>query len=277
MDEAPEITLEDMVAQLGGKPPSEEEPPVDEGSQNPPGEEEANIDVNANIDANTPPNEEEPPADTDPKPDAQQQQQQKKQPPEAKAREAFVYMRQQNKRMSDALKGVADVLGLEDINLDDENQLLEAVQQSVLAKQAEKQSIPVEFLQEFQNLKARDLQREAQQREQETAVGLQTIQTKYGLQQEELNAFVKELFDNGVNPLAQSVNLVQEYQKRHFEDIVAKEVSKAVAAEQQRASKAATHSSNPGNKTGANVGLGETGKVESVRDLEAWLKANNQI
>lgn len=263
MEEAVDITLEDMVSQLGGSPPSDEPAADTETDPAPEAETEPVADA-----ATT----EEPATEEADK--APEDKTSKPKNVDTKAQEAFVYMRQQNKRMVNALKGVADVLGLENVDINDENKLLEAVQQKITANQAEKQNIPVEFLEEFQSLKAKEIQATARQREHETAVGLQSLQSKYSLTQTELNDYVKELISSGINPLQQSVNLVQEYQSRHFDGIVTKEVEKAVAAEQQRSSKAATHSSNPGNKTGARGSVGDTGKVENVRELEAWLKSN---
>lgn len=262
MVEQPDITLDDMVSQLGGTPA---EPEADVKP-------EPELEGKAVETETVPENTEEPAAEEEDK--APEDKAGKQKPADTKAQEAFVYMRQQNKRMVNALKGVADVLGLQDVDLNDENKLLEAVQQKVTVNQAEKQNVPVALLQELQDLKAKNMQATAQRREHETAVGLQTLKTKYDLQQEELNEFVKELISSGINPLQQSVNLTQEYQSRHFDEIVSKEVAKAVAAEQQRATKATTHGSNPGNKTGAHRGVGETGKVENVRDLEAWLRSN---
>lgn len=261
MNEQP--TLEGLVASLGGEPASVEEPTPEEQPPNP----------------EVPAEEEAPPADPAAIPEEDKgapEQEPAPQPADPTAKEAFIYMRKQNKRMSDMLKGVAGVLGLENVNMDDENQLLEALQQKVVTEQSAKSNIPVEFLQEFQAMKAREQQVLASQREHDTAIGLQTLQTKYGLKQEELNTFVQGLVREGMNPLVEPVNLLQEYQKRNFDAIVAKEVAKAVAAEQTRASRASTQGSTPGNQSGSGALPGDTGKIENVRDLEAWLKANTK-
>lgn len=258
-----EPTLEGLVASLGGAV----ETPAPEPEATPP-EPEATppVETPAAEDGAAPDGTEATPA-TAAAPAAH---------PDAAAREAFIHMRKQNKRMSDVLKNVAGVIGVENVNVDDENQLLEALQQKIVTEQSAKSNIPVEFLQEFQALKAREQQVLASQREHDTAIGLQTLQNKYGLKQEELNSFVQDLVRENMNPLTTTMNLIQEYQRRNFDTIVAKEAAKAVAAEQTRASKASTHSTNPGSQSGSGAAPGDTGKVENVRDLESWLKANSK-
>jgi hypothetical protein len=113
------------------------------------------------------------------------------------------------------------------------------------------------------------------QRQNNAALGFQTVKDKFGLDQDKLNSFATELIQLGINPLENdNVNLVDQYKLIHHDDIVKAEIAKAIAAEQARAAKATTSSSTPDNKQGNGGGGGEPGKVDSVRDLEKFLAAH---
>ena len=260
MNEQPEITLDDMVSQLGGSPaPAVETPAVETPAVETPAVETPAVETPAA------PVVETPATSKPPETPAVQQ-------PDNKVQQAFAAMRVQNKQMTDTLKGVAGVLGLETIP-EDSTQLLEALQQKIVASQAVKQGVPVEMLTRLNQLEQRDQVRVAQQLESEAALGFQALQNKFTLSQEELNKFAQELVAAGKSPLTQSVNMVQEYQTLHFEELQAKAVAKAIAEEQERSSKANQHSSNPGSTTGAGgTGVGDTGKVNTVHELENWFK-----
>lgn len=261
MNEIPEITLDDMVAQLGGSPaPADEPPAVETPAVETPAAEASVVETPA-VETPAAPKEPEAPA-------AQQ--------PDNKVQQAFAAMRVQNKQMTDTLKGVAGVLGLETIP-EDSNQLLDALQQKIIASQAQQQNVPVELLTRLNQLEQRDQQRNAQQFESEAALGFQTLQNKYSLTQSELNKFAEELVAAGKSPLMQNVNMLVEYQTMHFEELQAKAVAKAIADEQERVSKANQHSSNPGSTSGAGgTGVGDTGKVNTVHDLENWFKSQSK-
>ena len=263
MNEIPEITLDDMVAQLGGSPaPAVDDPPPAAPEPTAPATPAEPAPV-----ATEPTVPTEPTAPVIPAEPATPAQQ-----PDNKVQQAFAAMRVQNKQMTDTLKGVAGVLGLETIP-EDSTQLLEALQQKIIASEAQKQNVPVEMLTRLSQLEQRDQMRNAQQLESEAALGFQALQTKFALNQEELNQFAEDLVKAGKSPLLQSVDMVQEYKLLHFEDLQAKAVAKAIADEQERSSKANQHGSNPGSTSGAGgTGVGDTGKVSNVRELENWFK-----
>lgn len=241
------ITLEDMVTQLNGA--TEEEP------------EEESQDVVDNPEEETPAAEEEEEPEEDPEPPIQ----------DDKAQQAFIHMRQQNKKYADMLKGVAGVLGLEG-DVSDEQALLTALQTKVAEKEAEKNNIPVELYQRLRLLEERDQEFTALQRQQAVAAGFETVKKQFNLTQEELNAFAETLVQNGKNPLSTDLNLVNEYKVINYDRLVQKAADEAVAAEQARAAKAGNNSTTPSDKNGKPPETGDQ-KVNSVRDLENFFRS----
>lgn len=253
-----EVTLESMVEQLGGTmpgdPPAANGDPTDDGSQT-----EAQTEA---ADEGSAEGEQQ-----------QQQEQPAQQPPDQtqQQQQAFIYMRQQNKRQSDMLKGVASLLGIEHLNPEDEGQLMTALQAKITANQAQQQNVPVEVLTRLQTLEAQNQQYEAAQRERDMTVGFQRVKDTFKLDQTALNQFATDLVNSGKNPMTQQIDMVREYRLMHMDDIVAQATRDAVAAEQARAAKASNQSTTPSNQTGHQTSGGPE-KVTSVRELESWFK-----
>lgn len=250
MNETPDITVEDMVKQLGG---TEDVPSTDPAAP----VETPDPEVQ---EPDKPEGTEDKPSET---PAAAPQ-------GDGKAQEAFIHMRQQNKRLSDTMRGVAKLFDLDDSVATDEEKLLEAIQTKITEKQATEQNLPIEVVQRLQRAE----QLEHKVLEQDTAFGFEAVKTKYGLTQDQLNKFAIELVEQGKNPYVTSVNLMREYRDMHYDEIVAAEVAKAITAERERAAHAQETSTTPNTKTGAGTN-GDPSKVNSVQQLEAWLRSQS--
>ena len=216
-----DITVADMVTQLGGTPPEPEPTPApatDPVEPNP-----------APTADPTPAPAADPNAPTAPAPAAQQQPipEPTQQFVQNKANEAFASLRVQNKQLTDTLKGVAGILGIQDTY--DEQTILQALQQKVIESQAQQQHVPVELLQKVQYLEQRDQQYTAMQRQTAVEQGFQEIKTKYNLNDQQLNEFATGLIQNNLNPLEKDVDLMKEYQNMHFDELLQAAVAKAVA------------------------------------------------
>lgn len=248
---ADDPTMDDLYSALDMPAPTDP-PPADPPTDPPPADPPAD-----------PPPTDLPPADpaTPPANDA-----------DIKAQQAFIHMRQQNSQMKNLLKGVAGMLGLSETDAADEQKLADALQNKILTHQAEIQKVPPELLQRLNTLEQREQTHLVQQRQQEMAVGLQQLQTKFNLTQQQLTDFAAELVNSGVNPLTQQVNMIKEYQTLHFEDIIKAREEAAIKAEQARSAKAATQSSTPNPKRGDNPDAA-TQKVNSVRQLDEFFKS----
>lgn len=275
MNEDTNITLDEMIEQLGGTPTPDADPPANTDPT--PAPAPANDDpapapapAPAPNTAGTEPNAQQPSNETPPA----KTEEQPPNLPDQKAQQAFVFMRQQNKRMSDTLRGIASLVGVDPTAANDENKLMEALQAKITEQQARDQNVPVELLQRLQHLEARDKMYTAREREQAAALGFQRLKDTYGLSQTQLNQFAQQLVASGKNPLTDAIDLEREYKLLNFDKLVEDAVNKAVAAERNRAANAANHSTTPSNTQG---GLpGNTGTVKNVHELNEWLKANVQ-
>ena len=162
-------------------------------------------------------------------------------------------MRVKTQKYEKLLKSLGNLLGAQDVN--DPDAILNLVQEKVLQAQAKQQNIPVELLQKLDLLEAESQARQKDALTQQALIGFQNVKNQFGLDDKGLDAFAEELAQKGINPFAQQIDLVKVYRDFHFEDIIAKEVQKAVEAERQRALKAATESTTPGSTTGVGEGV----------------------
>lgn len=254
------MELNDLFEELGMDPPATDPVPAADPEPAP----------------ETPPVESEPkpgetkgdPAPTDPEPTKPET---KPEPTPTPANKAFAEMRVKTQKYEKILKSLGNLLGAQDVN--DPDVILNLVQEKVLQAQAKQQNIPVELLQKLDLLEAESQARQKDALTQQALIGFQNVKNQFGLDDKGLDAFADELAQKGINPFAQQIDLVKVYRDFHFEDIIAKEVQKAVEAERQRALKAATESTTPGSTTG--VGEGATpSQIKTAAELENWFKEN---
>lgn len=254
------MELNDLFEELGMDPPATDPVPAADPEPAP----------------ETPPVESEPkpgetegdPAPTDPEPTETET---KPEPTSTPANRAFAELRVKTQKYEKILKSLGNLLGAQDPN--DPDAILNLVQEKVLQAQAKQQNIPVELLQKLDLLEAESQERQKAALTQQALIGFQNVKNQFGLDDKGLDAFADELAQNGINPFAQQIDLVKVYRDFHFEDIIAKEVQKAVEAERQRALKAAKESTTPGSATG--VGGGTTpSQIKTAAELENWFKEN---
>jgi len=246
------MTVEELIAHVGGPTPEPEEEKDPPEQETPADQEPDNAEPEGNV--------EETPAEPEAQPAP---------PADDKAQQAFIHMRKQNKQYADTFKGIAELVGVEG-DLSDEQALLTALQEKVTENEAKKNHIPVDVLQRLKQLEERDAEYTALQNQQKAALGFETVKKDYGLDQTALNEFASTLVKSGKDPFDPSIDLVAEYKLLHFEDILAKQVQEAVAAEQQRAASASEGSSTPGNTNGGNTNT-ESKKINTQEDLTKWL------
>lgn len=255
------ITLDELITNLGGTPPAQDPPPAtDPPPAEPPPVEE-------------PPAGDPPPADPPPAEDPPPAQQTLE---NAKANEAFAQMRVQNKQLSETLKNVAGLLGIE--GQPTEEQLLATIQDKVLEQQAQQQKVPVDLLRRLKTQEDQLSQFTMQQKQSTIEAGFEKVKQTFDLTQEQLNTFAADLVNKaGVNPYAQDVDFIQVYRNLHFDEIVAAQIAKAVAAEQTRAAAAKTQSPTPDTKTNPTIpSNGEQTQVNSVQGLNDWFRQQSQ-
>ena len=186
--------------------------------------------------------------------------------PVDKSGNAFAQMRVENNQLKKTLEGFAALLGIQETK--DTTALAEAVKSKVLEAQAAKDKIPVEYLQKIDRLETLESHFTEEQLRTQAALGFQRVIDRFKIDQTALNAFVEELTMSGVNPLTQPVDLVKEYQTRHFDDLVKLAEDRGRQEEALRAAKASEHGSVPGTQSGGKPG--DQDKITAVKDLDRF-------
>ena len=186
--------------------------------------------------------------------------------PDTKMAQAFASMRIQNKKYESLLKGVADILGVD--NLDKPEELVRVLQTKINEAQAKKQNISVELLNEINALKEESAASKAERLQAAALLGFQKVMTDFKLNQAELTDFANTLFADGINPFQEEVDVVKEYKLRNFEKLMADAKEAGIKEEQARAAKAAAHGSTPGKANGQTGG--EPAKINSVAQLTSY-------
>jgi hypothetical protein len=192
--------------------------------------------------------------------DGQQQQQQQQQqdddfnPEEmfggskGKQNAAFAKMRTENSRMAQTLSKLGQMLGIP--NYQDEEALLTGLNNKMLELQANQSKIPLDFLQQHEEMQQKLTTFERAQLAAQTELGFQKVKDTYQLSNADLKAFATKLFEEGKNPYTQPINLLNEYRMMYFDQILEK--SKAAAAEEalKLDQKAQQKSTKPSSATG---------------------------
>lgn len=185
---------------------------------------------------------------------------------------AFAQLRQEASQKKQLLTGLQKILNIpEDTPMED---VMSKVQEAIVKAQSKQTGVPEEIINKINNLEQRDKEYRAHQLQESAYLGFNKIQKEFGLDQASVKAFAVELLKDNLNPFEQDVDIMQEYKLRHFNDIIKAEVAKAVQAEQQRAAKAGTQSTQPGNTQGQTKG--EQGKINSIKDLDNWLNTQKK-
>lgn len=186
--------------------------------------------------------------------------------PEEQRNYAFGQMRTQISQLTDLLGKVAKANGIE---YADSKDLMAKLTDDAITKMAQKQNVPVELLKELEMLKQDSRAFKEQQLKNAAAIGFQKVMDDYGLSQEELKQFAVDLDRVGKNPFTQPIDIVNEYKMMHYDDILKKEVQKAVEEALKKDSAANESSSTPNGNQGG--GEGGTAKITTVAGLNALL------
>lgn len=188
--------------------------------------------------------------------------------PEDQSKQAFAFaqLRQEASQKKQLLTGLQKILNIpEDTPMED---VMTKVQEAIVKAQSKQTGVPEEIITKLNNLEQRDKEYRAHQLQESAYLGFNKVQKEYGLDQAKIKEFAVELLKDNMNPFEQEVDVFKEYKLRHFDDIVKAEVAKAVQAEQERAAKAGTQSTQPNSTQGQTKG--EQGKINSIKELDNW-------
>ena len=265
---AADITLDDLKAKFGitdlpaDNPPadSEDDPPAD-SEDDPP------------ADSNDPPvdSEDDPPADSadsndppkdPPKPSA-----------DTKAGRAFAQLRVQNAQYRKTLNGIAKILGVTDTS--DPDTLIAHLNKVILEKEAKDKNVPAELLERLQILEERDKEYTQKQIMEYAYLGFQRVKDLFNLDDAGLQKFADELVAAGINPFETKVDVVREYKLLHFDELMKAAVEQGIKQEQERAAKAANHSTAPNPQKGPGQS-GNPEKITTVAQLNDWMNSQSK-
>lgn len=185
----------------------------------------------------------------------------------AKQNFAFVQQRQKIKNQENLIRNLGAAIGL-DKNLSIE-EIASKVNEVLLTKESEKTGVPVETLQEINNLRSLAEENRILKRQDEVKGEFNKLIERYNLTPEETEEFTAYLIENGKNPLdVDGVNVMYEYYQLHEKDILEGAVQKALEKENKRQSKVKDKA---GTKSpGTSKGDGEDKEIKSVADLDKY-------
>lgn len=190
----------------------------------------------------------------------------------SKQAQAFYTLRQQVKERDKILKSIGSVIGLDDNASSEE--LISAIQNILVQKEAKDQGVPVEFLQRLQALESQVQEAQSIKHEAKLKDELTNLADEFELDGDALTEFVFELDKQGKNPLTnEGVDIKSEYLKLHWKGMLENAKAQAIAGETARKDKVDKKASKtpPAKVGGDPSGVDE---VKTIADLDAMLDAS---
>lgn len=185
------------------------------------------------------------------------------------ANEAFAAMRVQNRKMNDALVAVLEQHGIDPNLANNPDELIRQAQQEKLEAEAKRQNVPTELLQRLTQLETRDRENTQKRLADAALIGFQTVKDKFGLDNQGIAEFAKQLQDAGTNPFEQEMDLVLHYKLHNMDKIIATETQKAVEAALKN-QKASTQFSTQPSKTQGKESTG-TEQIDTMAKFDRFL------
>ena len=185
------------------------------------------------------------------------------------ANDAFAAMRVQNRKMSDALAAVLEQHGLDPNLANDPDALIQQAQNQKLEAEAQRQNVPKELLQRLTQLETRDRENQQKRLADAALAGFQAVKNQYGLDNQGIAEFARQLQEAGTNPFEQEMDLVQHYKLHNLDKIIAAETQKAVEAALKNQKSSAQFSSQP-SKTQGKESTG-TEQIDTMAKFDRFL------
>lgn len=181
---------------------------------------------------------------------------------------AFAQLRTENKAMNQLITELAKTYN---ISGKDSNEVMNALKDHLITKQAEQQNVPKELLERLSVLEAKEAEYTKFARAQTAQKAFDSLKTEFNLTQDQLLEFVHQTAQDGINPFEQdNVDIRKEYIMRNFDNLIKAAESRGAKAEAERASKAATNSTSPVAKSNPSAGTQQQ-RINTVSDLNNLL------
>ena len=184
-----------------------------------------------------------------------------------KTAKAFAQMRIENKNLQKMIKGVAEVLGVQDTS--NPESVTQALQQKIIEAQAKQQNVPPEMLARLQQLEEAQNETTQNQIRQQAYVGFQKVKDTFNLSNQDLEKFAATLQEKGVNPFDGPVDIMKEYKVHNYDRLIAEAEARGAQKEIERTTKAQNQGTTPNKAQGKASGDGVE-KINTVADLENW-------
>lgn len=181
---------------------------------------------------------------------------------------AFAEMRktiaEQNKVLADLGKAIG-ISGKPD-------EILAGLQKITNAQKAKDAGVPPEIMERLTALENEKIQREAEDRKIRTYAAINQFQRNMGLDQNQLNEFLKQLAQANKNPFEREIDLRAEYLVMNFDRLQQEAIQKALEKQAALDTKANAQGTNPGTKVGG--GDNKTTEIKTMDGLDAFLREN---
>lgn len=187
--------------------------------------------------------------------------------------EAFAAMRIQNKKVTDALAAVLQQHGLDPNLANNPDALIRQAEEARIEAEAKEKNVPTELLQRLTQLEARDRENQQKRLADAALAGFQTVKNQFGLDNQGIAEFAKQLQDAGTNPFEQEMDLVQHYKLHNLDKIIAAESQKAVEAALKNQKSSAQFSTTP-SKTQGKESTG-TEQIDTMAKFDRFLMGLN--
>lgn len=185
----------------------------------------------------------------------------------SKQNAAFAQQRVENKQLKDTVSRLAKTLGIEEAS--DINKTVQALNERLLAYEAEKSNVPLPVLQAQEKVLQEKQELEQQLYKQQAITGFAQVQSMYKLKPEQVKEFAEQVLDSGMNPFAEPVDLIREYRMLNFDKIMKQTADDATQAAVEKQKKALNQSSTPAVSVGSPPAVASS--VSTVADLNRML------
>lgn len=187
---------------------------------------------------------------------------------QSKINAAMARMRVENSQYQKTLQQIAQALGIKENDPAKLGDVLVNMAQEKLAKDA---NVPVELYKELHTTKEQLAAIQYQQNQMSAKEKFMAVKQAYGLDDQTLLAFAKQLDDEGINAITNpNVDLEYEYYKRNREAIEQKRIAKAVEEALRNSQQADNNSTTPSKQQGAAQGTNDV-KINNVSALNDLL------
>jgi hypothetical protein len=188
---------------------------------------------------------------------------------DSKQSEAFARMRIENAQLKRTLDSIAKGLGLPD-NLPTEQKTAK-IAEVIQTAQSKQTGVPLEIIQRLEALEQENNSFKSKDVELYNTETFATIKTKFGVDDNDIEQFKKDLAENNFDYEHSKQPLESIFMTFYFDSLVERRMKADEAKEEKRKEKAEKHSTSPSDGKGKSNDVGKDNKIDSVSALDDLL------